>query len=306
MTTAQTLSPDRPLRPVWTPQDAEEAREHLQAEKRRWRVFLTAKGLLLGYLKATASVATKAFHRLHLDSATRMIRRTAGWLFGGVSLVRRGLTTAGFRPGIAWLLTTSFGQGLVKKASQAVAGVVHRAAKSLKTGLIWCLRLFGSRGKRLASKLDAKLDALRVWTAKRLQPLMTPIGDVLRPQGLPMQTLGTLAKGKALSALLARFLPRPWNILARVLANLAVLPASIRREAVRHVTGWTSKQATPTDSPDGPPDDDPTSSAAAVPADVVDLEEERVRHEQASEARALANLERYPAKKRSTTAKRKR
>ena len=301
-----TATMDRPIRPVWTPQDAEEVHQALRAEKCRWRLFLTAKGLLLGYLKATASVARKAFHKLHLDSAARMIRRAAGWLFGGFSLLRRGLTTAGVRPGIAWLLTTSFGQGLVTKAATFVGQAAMGVLRPVKAALGWCVRLFGNRGKRVASKVDAKLEMIKVWISKHLKPVLTATGALLSPSGLPMQTLGTLFKGKALSAVLAHWLPRPWNILARVLANLAVLPSSLRREAIRLITGWTITTAMPAEKPAQGPDDDPTPDAVAVPAQVVDLEAERLRHEQAVEARQLASLERYPAKKRTATAKRKR
>ena len=302
-----TATVDRPLRTVWTPQDAEEVHQVLQAEKGEWRRFLTAKGLLLGYLKATSSVVTKAFHRLHLDGAARMIRRAVGWLFGGFALVRRGLSTAGVRPGIAWLLTTSLVQGLVKKMGIAVSNVVAKAAGTVKRAFSWCLRLFGNRGRRLASTIDMKVETVRVWITKHLKPVLTAAGALLSPSGLPMQTVGTLAKGRALSAVLTHWLPRPWNILARVLANLAVVPASIRREAIRLLTGISNGSTLPVvEGPDEDPTPPEPTAEAGTAADVVDLEQERAKHFQQEEERALASLERYPAKKRSSTAKRKR
>ncbi len=65
-----TATTDRPIRPVWTPQDAEEVREALAGEKHRWASFLGAKDLLLGSLKSAGRTATGLVDRWHLGTAS--------------------------------------------------------------------------------------------------------------------------------------------------------------------------------------------------------------------------------------------
>ena len=90
MSTATTLPPDRPLRPVWTPQDAEDTRRALRTQQSRWAAFLTAKHLLLGRLNDVGGTIEQTLERWHLGSAMSMVRRAppggcsaaAGWSAG--------------------------------------------------------------------------------------------------------------------------------------------------------------------------------------------------------------------------------
>lgn len=305
MTTASVPNPGRPLRVVYTPTDAEGARQALAGEKNRWRVFLNAKGLLLGYIKATTAAASRVIARLHLTGAARMIRRASGWLFGGIHLVRRGLSTAGVKPGIAWLLSTAWGLGLIKRAGKAVGDVLSTAARSTMKVVGWCLRLFGGPGKKVADKLETKTQNLWSRIVESTRSLRANVSALLSPSGVWMQGVGTLAKGRALSELLKRWMPSPWNILARVIANVMALPASVRRDALRLLGHWTSKaKSAPT------PEHEPTPPATdqTKDADVVDLDAERAEreaHEQVELDEVEPSLQRYPASKARQT-KRKR
>ena len=300
MSTA-TLSPDRPLRAVWDPSDAEGARRALEGEKNRWRVFLNAKDALLGHFRTTGAVAARMIARLQASGAARMVRRVAGWLFGGFQLVRRGLTTAGVRPGIAWLLSTQFGQSLVRKAGKPVLGLVRQAAGTVKKALGWCLRLFGNRGRQRADKIDQAVQNLWTRLVEATRSLRAHSSALLKPSSLPMQAAGTLAKARTLSALLKRWLPMPWNLIARVIANILVLPASVRRDAQRFVGHWTSNKPGPENEPT------PPAAAKSEQAEVLDLDVERAKHDQQLTLDDVEpSLQRYPASKTRQQAKRKR
>lgn len=298
MSTA-TLSPDRPLRAVWDPSDAESARQALEGEKNRWRVFLNAKDALLGQFRSTGAVAARMIARLQASGAARMVRRVAGWLFGGLQLVRRGLTTAGVRPGIAWVLSTQLGQNLVRRAGKPVLNLLGNAASAVKKALGWCLRLFGNSGRQLADKIDQAAQNLWTRVVEATRFLRAHTNALLKPSSLPMQAMGTLAKARTLSALLRRWLPMPWNLIARVIAHILVLPASVRRDAQRFVGQWTSSEPGPEEAPT------PPASAKAKPADVVDLDAERAKHDEQLTLDE-PSLQRYPASKSRQQAKRKR
>ena len=143
MSTAPTLPPDRPLRPVWTPQDAEDTRQALRAQQSRWAAFLTAKHLLLGRLNDVGGAIEQTLERWHLGGAVSMVCRAAGWLFGGFGLLRRALTTTGVRPGIAWVLLTSSGQHVTGTVVRTVGQVITGAGQVALKAAGWCLRLFG-------------------------------------------------------------------------------------------------------------------------------------------------------------------
>ncbi len=300
---------DRPLRPVWTTQDAQDAQQGVQSERQRWAAFLTAKDLLLGFIKTTGTTVSEVFDRWHLGGAVRGVKRAAGWLFGGLAMLHRGLTTAGVRPGIAWLLSTPWGQSVVTKAAKAVTGVVTTMGRTVLRAVSWTLGLFGARGRKSAVALQSRAHHLRVALGGRLRSARENARAILHTDGLPMQAVRTFAKGRVLTALLTRFLSGPWSILGRVVANVAVLPASVRREALRMLTGTVGK-------PEGPQDPTPPASPAAKKgpegptppvspaAKIVDIAERRGAYTDLEQTMPNS-LQRYPAGK-STGAKRKR
>ena len=324
MSTATTLPPDRPLRPVWTPQDAEDTRRALRVQKSRWAAFLTAKDLLLGRLNDVGGTVEQTLERWHLGSAVSMVRRAAGWLFGGFGMLRRALTTTGVRPAVAWLLSTSTGQRVAGTVVRTVGRVIAGAGRAALKAVGWCLRLFGSWGARTAQRVEQLAHRVTVNVETRVRPLGMVTGALLDPEGMPMQAVRTLAKGHLLSGLLKRFLPAPWNVLAGVLGNLIALPLSLQRAALGLVVGTpvpptstpsastpfvsTPSVSTPAASPVDPDDDDDPTPPAA-PAAVVDLDAERTRHQDAVDevlAEVEPSLARYPATRRSPNAKRRR
>ena len=60
--------------------------------------------------------------------------------------------------------------------------------------------------------------------------------------GLVTPVVGAVCRERALKALVGRFLTQPWALLARVAVNLMLLPASIRREAVRTIAGVMTRR----------------------------------------------------------------
>ena len=62
---------------------------------------------------------------------------------------------------------------------------------------------------------------------------------------MAMQAVRTFASGHLISGLLRRFLPAPWNVLARVLGNLIALPLGLQQAALGLVVGTTVPASTP-------------------------------------------------------------
>ena len=313
MSTATTQPPDRPLRPVWTPQDAEDTRQALRVQQSRWATFLTAKHLLLGSLNGVGGAIEQTLERWHLGGAVSMVRRAAGWLFGGFGMLRRALTTTGVRPAIAWVLSTRTGQRLAGTVVRTVGQVIAGAGRASLKAARWSLRMFGGWGARAAQRIERLAHRVSVRTINRVRPLMMVTEALLDPEGMAMQAVRTFAKGHLISGLLRRFLPAPWTVLARVLGNLIALPVGLQRAALGLVVRTsvppvsTPPVSTPDGSPVEPDDDDPTPPAA--PAAVVDLDAERTRHQDALDevlAEVEPSLARYPATRRSPNAKRRR
>jgi len=54
---------------------------------------------------------------------------------------------------------------------------------------------------------------------------------------LPAKAVAAIARERLLRALVGRFLPRPWSWLVRIVANLALLPTAVLRDAGTVVAG---------------------------------------------------------------------
>ncbi len=245
-----------PLQAVYPPQHDDRAR--WQRDRRRFAAFLTAKDLVLGYTRTATEGAGRLAARLHLGGLCTMVRRSYGWLLGAASAAARGLRAPGVLAGLVWGLSTNVGQTLVGKAARAVSTAVSTAAGAVGTAARWTLRLFGSPGARLATWLDSKLTAVSHAATDRVQQLQR-LSGLLRPQNLPAKAVGAIARERLLRALVGRFLPRPWSWLVRIVANIALLPTAVLRDAGTVVAGVVPGM-NPTPAP-APPATDPTRTA---------------------------------------------
>ncbi len=201
-----------------------------------------------------------------------MVRRSYGWLLGAASVAGRGLRAPGVLAGLVWGLTTNAGQTLMAKAVRAVSTAVSTAAGAVGKAVGWTLRLFGTPGARLATWLDSKLTAVTQAATDRAQQLKT-LSGLLRSQNLPAKAVGAIARERLLRTLVGRFLPRPWSWLVRIVANLALLPTAVLRDASTVVAGVVpGMHPGPAPAPVGtaPAATDPTPTAPAptvVPAE---------------------------------------
>ena len=286
--------------------------------------FLATQDALTRYASKGGAFLTDLLDKLHVGNALTQVKRACGWLFGGITLLRRGLRTAGVKPAIAWMLSTRLGQVVFVKTTRAVAKALTTAARVAVTSTTWLLRLFGAPGARAAGWVQAKADAVKAAVQTRFLPVVQLIGSLLTPRGLAMQTVRTWAKGRVLTEALGRFLPRPWNLIGKILANVLVLPAGVRHEAIKMAGGLRPATAPPAPAgPVTPPEDTPPAAPSAVPvrplftdahADVVDLADHRASAPPAPAGQesprevseAAGSYQRYPAARRSTNAKRKR
>ncbi len=165
-----------------------------------------------------------------------MVRRSYGWLLGAASVAGRGLRAPGVLAGLVWGLSTDVGQTLVGKAARAVSTAVSTVAGAVGKAVGWTLRLFGSPGARLATWLGNKLTAVKQAATDRVQQLQR-LSGLLRSQNLPAKVVAAIARERLLRTLVGRFLPRPWSCLVRIVADLALLPTAVLRDASTVVAG---------------------------------------------------------------------
>jgi len=247
-----------PLRAAYPP--PHDDRATWQLDRRRFAAFLTAKDLVLGYTRTATQGAGRLAARLHLEGPFAMVRRSYGWLLGAASVAGRGLRAPGVLAGLVWGLTTNAGQTLVGKAARAVSTAVSNVAGAVGTAVGWTLRLFGTPGARLAIWLGSKATAVKQAATDRVQQLKG-LNGLLRPQNLPAKAVAAIARERLLRALVGHFLPRPWSWLVRIVANIALLPSAVLRDAGTVVAGvMPGMKSTPASTPVG------TTPAATTPA----------------------------------------
>jgi len=309
-----------PLQAVYPPQHDDSVT--WQRDRRRFAAFLTAKDLVLGYTRTATQGAGRLAARLHLDGLFTMVRRSYGWLLGAASVAARGLRAPGVLAGLVWGLTTDVGQSLVGKAVRAVRAAVSTAASAVGTAVGWTLRLFGGPGARLATWLGNKVTAVTQAATDRVRQLKG-LSGLLRPQNLPAKAVAAIARERLLRTLVGRFLPHPWSWLVRVVANIALLPTAVLRDAGTVVAGVVPGM-NPTPAP-APTDTAPAASAPTPTAPVptvgpaeaspttppappftVEVGEPTRDSDQLEQAIGLEpNQMRYPAPKRSVAKKRR-
>jgi len=251
-----------PLQAVYPPQHDDRAA--WQRDRQRFAAFLTAKDLVLGYTRTATQGAGRLAARLHLEGLCTMVRRSYGWLLGAASVAARGLRAPGVLAGLVWGLSTDVGQTLIAKAVRAVSTAVSTAAGAIGTAVGWTLRLFGTPGARLATWLDSKLTAVTQAATDRARQLKG-LSGLLRSQNLPAKAVAAIARERLLRALVGRFLPRPWSWLVRIVANIALLPTAVLRDAGTVVAGVVpGMDPSPAPAPAGttPAASDPTPTAA--------------------------------------------
>ncbi len=302
-----------PLQAVYPPQH--EDRATWQLDRRRFAAFLTAKDLVLGYTRTATEGAGRLAARLHLGGLFTMVRRSYGWLLGAASVAARGLRAPGVLAGLVWSLSTDVGQTLVGTAVRAVSTAVSTAAGAVGRAVGGTLRLFGSPGARLATWLGSKATAVKRAATDRVQQLNV-LSGLLRPQNLPAKAVGAIARERLLRALVGRFLPRPWSWLVQVVANIALLPTAVLRDAGTVLAGVVpgmnpnpaqTVRTEPMPSAPEPPATGMPAQAPATPAspplttEVESLLTDEGLFEPAVE---LAQM-RYPAPKRSVAKKRR-
>jgi len=247
-----------PLQAVYPPQHDDRAMRQL--DRRRFAAFLTAKDLVLGYTRTATEGAGRLAARLRLDGLFTMVRRSYGWLLGAASVAARGLRAPGVLAGLVWGLSTDVGQTLVGKAVRVVSTAVSTVAGAVGTAVGWTLRLFGTPGARLATWLGNKLTGLTQAATDRVQQLQR-LSGLLQSQNLPAKAIGAIARERLLRTLVGRFLPRPWSWLVRIVANIALLPTAVLRDAGTVVAGVVpGMDPSPAPAPVG------TTSAATDPA----------------------------------------
>jgi len=311
-----------PLQAVYPPQHDDRAR--WQLDRRRFAAFLTGKDLVLGYTRTATEGAARLAARLHLDGVFTMVRRCYGWLLGAASVAARGLRAPGVVAGLVWGLSTTVGQRLMAKAVRAVSTAVSTVAGAIGKAAGWTLRLFGTPGARLATWLGSRLTAVKQAATDRARQLQR-LSGLLQSQNLPTKAVAAIARERLLRTLVGRFLPRPWSWLVQIVANIALLPSAVLRDAGNVVAGVVpGMHPSPAPAPEGtaPAASAPTPTAAMptvgpaeapaapttppAPLFTVEVGEPTRDSDQLAPAVGLEPTQmRYPAPKRSVAKKRR-
>ena len=180
-------------------------------------------------------------------------------MLGAAPIAGRGLRAPGVLAGLVWGLSTDVGQSLMAKAVRAVSTAVSTTGGAIGTAVGWTLRLFGTPGARLATWLGSKATAVTQAATDRARQLKG-LSGLLRSQNLPAKAVGAIARERLLRTLVGRFLPRPWSWLVRIVANLALLPTAVLRDAGTVVAGVVpGMNPSPAPAPAG------TAPAASAP-----------------------------------------
>jgi len=133
--------------------------------------------------------------------------------------------------------------------------------------------------------------------------------------------VGAIARERLLRALVGRFLPRPWSWLVRIVANIALLPTAVFRDAGTVVAGVVpgmhpTPAPAPTDTAPAATDPAPTAPvptvapteapAAPTPPLTVEVGEPTRDSDLLEQTIGLQPTQlRYPAPKRSVAKKRR-
>ncbi len=230
---------DRPaMRQVFGPTDVLDVTRKL--EKNRWGAFLAARSTISRAITSGGAMAADLAERLHLGGFLRWASRTTGWLLSGLSVLRRGARTAGVLPALGWVLTTDAGQALVRAVGHTVVAMFRRLSSGMAKATSKLLGLLGAPGQRLAGSLHALVGKAAAGLSRPSAPGRLLPGTGL--MGLVTPVVGAVCRERALKALVGRFLAQPWALLARVALNLMLLPASVRREAVRTLAGVMTRR----------------------------------------------------------------
>lgn len=301
---AATLSP--PLQAVFTPADAADAAEALARQKARWAQFLTARDVVLGLCHRAMGGLHGQAQRLHLTGALLAAGRGLGWLLGRVGAVRGALRTPGIAASVAWGLTTAPGGRVVGSVLRQVGASVGRGASWLYRGLLRGLGRLGSPGKAISRGLERGVAAVRTRSG-RVQPVVGAVRVALAPAGPVVQAVHRVARVRMVAAVIDRLLPRPWNVLGRVLASVLILPRPARLSTIRLLAG--PALAGPSRAGEGSdgPEDDPPPAGTVVLLDcrqADDSEEEALPMAVGAESPAK-HLQKYPASRKRKTKKRR-
>ena len=309
MSTATVPGAERPLKVIWSPDDAEHTARRVQ--KGRWGGFLVARAVVI--LQRVGEGAADLVERLHLGPMVRLAARTLGWLASGIAMVRRGLRVPGVVPGVVWVATTQLGQRLARTVMSTVSSVVRSVTRTIAKAVNGTLRMFGKPGAYVADKLSHGVTTVRTTVVSRLRSGVALL-TVLVPVQALTQVLNVIARERTVKAIAGRFLSRRWAVLVRLVLNAGLVPSQVRRQALTLVLGLISRPATGTATqaaePSGAedPDDDPTTPAPS--AVIVDLDAQRLSREELEALEELEQvmpqLQRYPASQRSPNAKKRR
>ena len=309
MSTATVTGAERPLKVIWSPDDAEHTTRRVQ--KGRWGRFLVARAVVI--LQRVGEGAAEWVERLHLGPVVRLAARTLGWLTSAIAIVRQGLRMPGVVPGLVWASTTQLGQRLARTAMSMVASAVGSVTRTIAKAVNGTLRMFGKPGTYVADKLTQAITKVKATVVSRLRSGVALL-TVLVPVQALTQVINVIARERTVKAVAGRFLSRRWAVLVRWVLSAALVPSQVRQQALtlvlglisRPVTGTATQASEPAGSED--PDDDPTPPEPS--AVIVDLDAQRLSREELEALdeleQVMPQIQRYPASRRSPNAKKRR
>lgn len=223
------------LQAVFTPRDAEDVADYLgrHRQRRRWARFLAAKHALLSLVDKARRYAARLIEQYRLGGAVRAVKSTLGWLAGGYRLLRRGLEIVGMASAVGLVVASPTIRNYVARAGAAVVSTVNRVTSTLAGAGRTFLGWFGDPGRAVADWLSRTVSTVTETASRFVKPVFVGLRRALDVTSLPVRTLGTIARERAVARLLGSLLPQPWATLSRVVAGALLLPDAIKREGLR-------------------------------------------------------------------------
>ena len=242
---------DRPaLQAVFTPRDAEEVADYVARgrQRRRWARFLTAKNALLSLVGKARRFAAQVIQQYRLGGAVQAVKTTLGWLAGGYRLLRRGLEIVGMTSAVGMVIASPTIRNFAARAGAAVVSVVNRVTTTFGRAARTFLGWFGSPGCTVAGWFSRTVSTVTDKVSRVVKPVFVGLRTALDVTSLPVRTLGTIARERAVARLLGSLLPQPWATIARIVAGAMLLPDAIKREGLRllldGLAGLLNRQST--------------------------------------------------------------
>lgn len=203
------------------------------ANQGRFAFLLTTKDALLAKGAQANTALLRLADKAHLGGAVRWVQTAFGWALRKLTWIPRTLGVSGMLGLGTGLVTTQFGQNIIKTVAKAAIKPFTWLTSRVYGLLGWTLRLLGKPGNAVADKMDDVVYGTIDAVVRHTAPVRRWFGKVLNPENRGMKWLATAGRALTVQAIIASLIPGGWVYLAYILAAPLVFkslrPSSIKK-----------------------------------------------------------------------------